>query len=82
MRHATTARPPSRIAPPMPPTTPPMIFLVLLLIPESLELLLPPLFRVAADVMVAKPVVETRTLLPVLVTVCDWPLVTVMMVVV
>lgn len=69
------------MAPPTPPTTPPMIFLVLELIPELLELSLS-LFRTAALVTVEKPVVDTRVVLPVLVRVADWPLVTVTMVVV
>jgi len=36
IRHATSAIPPSRTAPPMPPTTPPMMRLLLALRPAEL----------------------------------------------
>lgn len=58
MRQHTIAMPPSRIAPPTPPTTPPIIFFEDVLSPEPPESLPPPLFRLAALVTVAKPVVD------------------------
>ena len=72
--HATSAIPPIRMAPPIPPTTPAMTFLLDVLSPE-LPPPLPPFCRLGWIVEVASPMVDATVVLPTEVEVLTSPFV-------